>query len=93
MLVLFYIAIFLFFGLCAFLSFFILIQESKSMGFGASFGGDSGTSLFGTSTADVLKKITAYLAVVFFIACLVLSYWSAGLSQTKISVPTMIESS
>lgn len=92
MIVLFYIAIFLFFGLCALLSFFILIQESKSMGFGASFGGDSGSSLFGTSTADVLKKITAYLAIAFFIACIVLSYWSEGLSRTKISVPTMIES-
>jgi len=92
MLVLFYIAIFIFFGLCALLSFFILIQESKSMGLGASFGGDAGSSLFGTSTADVLKKITAYLAVIFFISCIFLSYWSGALSKGTVSLPTTIES-
>jgi preprotein translocase subunit SecG len=59
---LFYIFLFLFLGICALLSFVILIQESKSMGLGASFGGDAGDSLFGTSTAVVLKKFTAYLA-------------------------------
>ena len=53
---LFYFFIFIFLFLCALLSFVILIQESKSMGLGASFGGDSGTSLFGTSTAAVLRS-------------------------------------
>ena len=48
--------LFLFIGLCALLCFVILIQESKSLGLGASFGGDAGDSLFGTSTASVLKK-------------------------------------
>ena len=56
---LFYIFLFLFLGICALLSFVILVQESKSMGLGASFGGDAGDSLFGTSTAVVLKKFTA----------------------------------
>ena len=85
---LFYLIVFLFLGLCALLSLVILIQESKSMGLGASFGGDAGDSLFGTSTAMVLKKFTAYLAGIFMIACLVLSLWSSVLARSqKSSVP------
>jgi len=73
MIVLFYLAIVAFFFVCVALAFLILIQESKSLGFGASFGGDAGASLFGTSTPQVLKKITAMLAIIFFAGCLVLS--------------------
>ena len=75
---LFYLSICLFILLCVFLCFFILIQESKSMGLGAAFGGDTGNSLFGTSTGDVVKKITAWLSVIFFASCIVLSWWSAS---------------
>lgn len=85
---LFYIFLFLFLGICALLSLVILIQESKSMGLGASFGGDTGDSLFGTSTASVLKKFTAYLAGIFMIVCLILSFWSSSLARGQaISVP------
>ncbi len=83
----FYISLFLFLGLCLLLSFVILIQESKGMGLGASFGGDGGDSLFGTSTADVLKKFTAYLALIFMIASLILSIWSSSLGNVNIKVP------
>lgn len=87
---LFYVVLFLFLGLCALLAFVILIQESKSMGLGASFGGESGDSLFGTSTASVLKKFTAYLAGTFMLTCLVLSFWSSSLaSSTSTPVPQM----
>ena len=68
-----YSALFVFLGLCALLCLVILIQESKSLGLGASFGGDAGDSVFGTSTAAVLKKFTAYLAVVFVISLILLS--------------------
>jgi len=61
----------------------ILIQEAKSLGLGASFGGDSGDSVFGTSTADVLKKFTAYLSTVFFAVCLVLSLWTSALGRAS----------
>jgi len=61
----------------------ILIQEAKSLGLGASFGGDSGDSVFGTSTADVLKKFTAYLSTVFFVVCLVLSLWTSALGRSS----------
>lgn len=88
----FYLAIFLFIGLCALLCLVILIQESKSLGLGASFGGDPGESVFGTSTAAVLKKFTAYLAIIFMAACLILSLWTSSMARSKARViPTSIE--
>ena len=78
-----FITLFLF--LCVILCFVVLIQESKSTGLGASFGGEGGESLFGASTADVLKKFTAWLAVIFLIACVLLSLWTAALARTKTS--------
>lgn len=81
MTILFYIGIFLFLLICVILSLVILIQESKSLGLGASFGGDPGESLFGTSTAAVLKKFTAYLAVIFMISCVLLSIWSGVIGK------------
>lgn len=78
----FFLAAFIF--VCVLLSFVILIQESKTMGLGASFGGgDSSDSLFGTSTADVVKKFTGYLAVIFLISCVVLSLWTSGIARRQ----------
>lgn len=76
-------AIFLFLLLCVLLCGTILIQESKSSGFGASFGGEGGSSLFGTSTADVLKRFTAWLAVIFIGSCLLLSFWTSSMAHSK----------
>ncbi len=84
-----YVTIFFFFLLCLILSFVILIQESKSMGFGASFGGDSSNSVFGTSTPEVLKKFTAILATIFFISCLVLSYWAGKMHTAGPELPIL----
>lgn len=88
---LYYTALFLFMGLCALLCLVILVQESKSMGLGASFGGDPGESVFGTSTAAVLKKFTAWLAVVFVVACVLLSLWSGAMSRSRSTIPATIE--
>lgn len=85
MTMLYFLAIFLFVILCAVLCFVILIQESKTTGLGASFGGESGDSLFGTSTADVLKKFTGWLAVVFFSSCVILSLWTTAMGRTKVA--------
>jgi len=85
MTVLFYVLLMIFILLCMLLSFSILIQEAKSMGLGASFGGDAGDSLFGTSTAEVLKRFTAYLSGFFLLSCLVLSLWSAALGRSSAS--------
>lgn len=92
MTVLFYLSIFLFMILCVVLCLVILVQESKSLGLGASFGGDPGESLFGTSTAEVLKKFTGWLAVVFMVACVLLSIWSGSIGSQRVkSLPTAIE--
>lgn len=91
MIFLFYTTLFLFLLLCGILCLVILLQESKSMGLGASFGGDAGDSLFGTSTADVLKKFTGWLAVIFMVTCIVLSFWCAGIGRKPSSIPLSIE--
>jgi len=89
---LFYLSIFVFMLLCIVLCLVILVQESKSLGLGASFGGDPGESLFGTSTAAVLKKFTGWLAVIFMVACVLLSLWSASIGSQRIkSLPASIE--
>lgn len=88
----FYFVLFFFIVLCALLCFVILIQESKSLGLGASFGGDPGDSVFGTSTADVLKKFTAYLAIIFMVSCVLLSLWTGAMGRGKAEfIPTTIE--
>ncbi|MBP9841968.1 MAG: preprotein translocase subunit SecG [Simkaniaceae bacterium] len=89
---LFYVVLFLFLLLSALLCSVILVQESKSLGLGASFGGDNSNSLFGTSTADVLKTITGYLALVFVVLCVLLSVWSSSLGRTPTPlIPESIE--
>lgn len=78
-----YMAIFFFLIIACVLCFVILIQESKSTGLGASFGGDASDSVFGTSTADVLKQFTAWLAAIFLISCVFLSLWTGALARSK----------
>lgn len=87
---LFYMFLFLFLLAAVLLCFVILIQEAKSLGLGASFGGDNSDSLFGTSTAEVLKRFTAYMAGAFLVSCLVLSLWSGSLGRQATS-GTLIE--
>ena len=89
---LFYVSIFAFMLIAVALCLVILVQESKSLGLGASFGGDPGESLFGTSTADVLKKFTAWLAVIFMVSCVLLSLWSASIGSQRVkTLQTSIE--
>jgi preprotein translocase subunit SecG len=89
--ILFYLTIFFFLVVCAILSLVVLVQESKSLGLGASFGGDPGESLFGTSTAEVLKKFTAYIAVAFVAFSFLLSIWCESLGTKPAPVPFSIE--
>ncbi len=89
---LYYLAMVLFLILSVVLCGVILVQESKSSGLGASFGGDSGESLFGTATADVLKRFTAWLVLIFFVSCVVLSLWTESLGRISIGgSPLIIE--
>lgn len=78
------LSIILFIILCAVLCFVIMIQESKTTGLGASFGGESSDSLFGTSTADVLKKFTGWLACVFLVSCVILSFWTGAMERARV---------
>lgn len=92
MIVFYFIAIFFFILMTLLLCFVILMQEGKGGNLGASFGGDSGDSLFGASTADVLKRFTAYLAAAFLASCVVLSLWTETMSREQTSsIPTEME--
>jgi preprotein translocase subunit SecG len=86
---LYFTAIFFFILLCALLCLVVLLQESKSSGLGASFGGEATDSLFGTATADILKKLTAWLGAIFLVACVLLSIWTAAMGRSR---PTQEES-
>jgi preprotein translocase subunit SecG len=88
---LFYIFLFFFLLLSILLCFVILIQEAKSLGLGASFGGDNSDSLFGTSTAEVLKKFTAYTAGMFILGCLILTLWSSALGRKQAAPMAPVE--
>lgn len=92
MTVIYYIALAIFLFVCLLLCGVVLMQESKSSGLGSSFGGDSGDSLFGTATADVLKKITGWLALAFMAGCVILSLWTGAMNIGKVKeVPVTIE--
>ncbi|MFI5343752.1 MAG: preprotein translocase subunit SecG [Chlamydiales bacterium] len=84
---LYFFTIALFMLICLLLCAVILMQESKSSGLGASFGGEARESMFGTGTADVLKKFTAWLAFIFIVSCILLSLWTSALGRTKSNAP------
>lgn len=85
-------ALTLFLLLAVLLSAMIYIQEGKGGGLGAAFGGEAQDSLFGTSTADILKTITGYMAAVFLVLCVLLSLWTSSMGRSqKISDETLIE--
>jgi preprotein translocase subunit SecG len=90
--VLYFLTLSLFLLLCLLLCGVIMIQEGKA-GLGSSFGGDSTDSLFGTSTADVLKQFTGWLAFIFLVACVLLSFWtsSMGRGEETASPPGAVE--
>jgi preprotein translocase subunit SecG len=90
---LYFTAIFFFMLLCILTCFIVMIQESKSTGLGASFGGDASESIFGTSTADVLKQFTAWLGVIFLASCLILSLWTSAMGRSSTSTITQPASS
>ena len=93
MTILYFTLLFLLLLLCPLLCIIVLIQEAKSLGFGASFGGEGGDSLFGTSTPEILKKTTAWMGGIFMLLCVLLSFWTSALSRSKMQgVETQVES-
>lgn len=89
MVFLYFVAIFLFLVICLLLCTVVLLQESKSSGLGASFGGEASDSVFGTSTADVLRRFTAWLGAIFLGACVILSFWTSAMGRASYSVPAV----
>jgi preprotein translocase subunit SecG len=82
----------LFFIICIFLTFVILIQSSKGGGLaGGAFGGvDSmGTMLGGRGSASFLSKVTAILAAAFMIIALLLGFLTRG----SVSQSSLVEQS
>lgn len=66
----------------------ILIQESKGMGgLGGLAGGDSQDSLFGVSTAQVIKKFTAWMIAGFLFLCTLLSFWTSSIGEKSPAKP------
>ncbi len=84
--VIYYFSISIYLLICLLLTVVVLMQESKSSGLGASFGGDPTQSVFGTSTADVMKKFTGWLAVGFLAFAVLLSIWTSHLGRGESTV-------
>lgn len=61
--------------LCVLLIIIILLQADKGAGMGIL--GGAGQSTFGSSTADIITKITTFLVAVFMIGSLGLSFLGA----------------
>ena len=61
----------LFFIVSLLLLLVILVQKPKQEGLGLAFGGGA-EQVFGAGAVDVLKKVTAFLAFVFFLLILIL---------------------
>lgn len=61
----------------------VLAQESRSTGIGAAFGAEAATSLLGGSSAEILKKITAWAAAGFLLLCLFFSVWTSSMNKAQ----------
>src|SRR5436309_4427010 len=64
----------------------ILMQRPKSEGLGAAFGASVTENIFGAQTTNVLTKITAWLAGIFFVITfsLALLYAHKSTSQSAL---------
>lgn len=67
---------------------FVLLQPSKSSGVGASFGGGSNQTMFGSSGAvNFLEKGTVIFAIIFMLSAIML-----GMSEGKSQSSSIMES-
>jgi len=62
----------------------VLLQHGKGADVGAAFGSGASGSLFGaTGAANFLSRMTAVLAIVFFLTSLGLTYFSSRRTENK----------
>ena len=66
---------------CALLVLIVMLQSDKNSGMGAI--GGSSQSTFGSSTADVVTKITAVLVAIFLIGSLGISVLQSYIESSK----------
>jgi preprotein translocase subunit SecG len=70
----------------------ILMQSSKGTGLAGSFGGGSMGTMFGVRrTADLLGKMTGYLAFLFLFLCLVINIFFLP-SASKTGAESILQS-
>ena len=64
----------------------ILLQQGKGSDIGSAFGGGSSNTMFGSSSSsNPLTKITAFLAAVFLILSLSITYISRSSSSQDVT--------
>lgn len=70
---------------CFFLIVIVLLQHGKGADMGASFGGGSGQTVFGTEgPLPLLNKITTASAILFMVTSVTLAYYSANSSKSSV---------
>jgi preprotein translocase subunit SecG len=72
----------------------ILMQASKGKGLAGAFGGAGGmaTQMLGArGTATFLSKATVYLAVIFMVNCILLSFFSGGVGTPRSAVQEALQ--
>ena len=70
---------------------FILMQRPKSEGLGAAFGASVTENIFGAQTTNVLVKITAWLAGIFFALSFALAVLYAHKSMSQSALRRELE--
>ena len=78
--------------LCLSLIGLVLMQQGKGADLGASFGSGASQTVFGSQgSGSFLLKLTGFLAMLFFITSLTLTYLAAHeTKQSQISLPGSI---
>ncbi len=70
---------------CVFLIVIVLLQHGKGADMGASFGGGSGKTVFGTEgPLPLLNKITTASAIIFMFTSVCLAYYSTNVSKSSV---------
>jgi len=72
----------------------ILMQASKGKGLAGAFGGAGGMAsqmLGARGTATFLSKATVYLAVIFMLNCILLSFFSGGANAPRSAVQEALQ--
>ena len=68
-----------------FLIVIVLLQHGKGADMGASFGGGSGKTVFGTEgPLPLLSKITTASAIIFMFTSVCLAYYSANVTKSSV---------